>query len=187
MFPEMSSAITWVHHRGPVGSGPLVSVPASAATGPEGLWSLLAAPHSCPSEVSLLAASQDTPPRSPGPHRDGGFPSIPAESQHQWASHFLLGHDLENKRARQASKRKRTPLALLLSVPPTPQPLAAFLPVSELATRLLSLLGLLICLWCTHIPRGSPEGDAFRHQPSTGPHCTWPDSAHRSWGEKPVG
>lgn len=75
------------------GSHPLPS----AATRPEGLWSLLAAPQ--------LQSFQDTPPLSlvgredlsSGSHRDSGFASISAESQQQWARHFLLGHNLETK------------------------------------------------------------------------------------------
>lgn len=142
------------------GSHPLPS----AATGPEGLWSLLAAPQ--------LQSFQDTPPLSlvgredlsSGPHRDSGFASISAKSQQQWARHFLLGHNLETKKGIQYGGRGWSSTSVasyfcyhwIPTIPWVPAALPVdvrkFYLASVCRLSFLPLLGQPItCLWGTHI------------------------------------
>lgn len=171
MFPEMSSAITWCVTGNSWAPGHRSHPPASAATGPEGA---LVSPGSYTAPVHLRPPCSP-PPKTPFPAALGrltvmvDFPAFLPNLNSNGRVIFFWATIWKSRKLGKLQRERGHPSAsglnLLLSwTPHLPSPPVAFLPVSEHATQLLSLLGLpLICLWGTHVPQWAPEADALGH------------------------
>lgn len=140
---------------------------------------------------------------SSGSYRDSGFASISAESQQQWARHFLLGHNLETKEVGRdkggRGSSTPTPVESYFCthwIPTTPWVPAAFLLMPVSSIWHLCAISHFYHFWANISPAcgvhtshsicRAPEADALGHPPSVRTSLySWPDSILWSGNENP--